>query len=155
MRTAGARGLTLTVACAVGVLGGGVPPDAVAQAAVDTTITIRAAGSTLEFQPPRISVKHGRHVRIRFINDGTLPHNVVVPRRDEDIDALAVAAYGAAESGYVPLAREADLLAYSGLASPGDAVELTFVVPPPGEYTYICLFPGHATSMFGTLRSLH
>lgn len=127
---------------------------AVAQAAADTTITLRAAGSTLEFQPPRISAKHGTRVRLRFVNSGTLPHNVVLPRDEGDIDALALAAYGAAESGYVPVDQKDRLLAYSALASPGDTVELTFVVPPPGEYTYICLFPGHANSMFGTLRSL-
>lgn len=130
------------------------PAGRAGQGSADTTITIRAAGSTLEFQPPRISVKHGTRIRLRFVNDGTLPHNVVLPRNEGDIDALAVAAYDAAESGYVPLKQQEKLLAYSTLASPGDTVNVTFVVPPPGEYTYICLFPGHANSMFGTLRSL-
>jgi plastocyanin len=131
-----------------------VPPSALAQTTVDTTITIRASGSTLEFQPPRVSVKHGTHARIRFVNEGTLPHNVVLPRDPGDIDQLAVEAYTAAETGYVPLTKPDKLLAYSALASPGDTVDVTLVVPPPGEYTYICLFPGHANSMFGTLRSL-
>ncbi|MGH7710137.1 MAG: plastocyanin/azurin family copper-binding protein [Gemmatimonadaceae bacterium] len=45
-------------------------------------------------------------------------------------------------------------MAFTTLASPGQTVEVTLTVPPPGEYTYICLFPGHATSMFGTLRAL-
>ena len=44
----------------------------------DTIITIRASGSTLEFQPARLSVKTGRRVKLRFVNDGTLPHNVVM-----------------------------------------------------------------------------
>jgi len=137
-------------ACAL--LGG--PVAAGAQDAVDTTITIRASGSTLEFVPPRISAKTGKRVRIRFINDGTLPHNVVLPRSEDDIDGLVQAAYGAAETGFVPLGDKTKLIAFTTLASPGQTVEVTLTMPPPGEYTYICLFPGHATSMFGTLRAL-
>ena len=122
--------------------------------AVDTTIVIKASGSTLEFTPPRISVKNGMRVKIRFVNDGTLPHNIVLPKSADDLDALADEAYGAGETNYVPMASKDKLIAYSTLASPGQTVEVTFVVPPPGEYTYMCLFPGHANSMFGILRSL-
>ena len=121
---------------------------------VDTTITIRASGSSLEFQPARIAVKTGLNVRLRFVNDGTLPHNVALPRSDDDLDAIAVAAYQAGETGYIPPAHKDQLIAYTTLASPGQTVEATFVVPPPGEYTYVCLFPGHANSMLGTLRAL-
>jgi azurin len=120
----------------------------------DTTITIRASGSTLEFQPPNISAKNGARVRIRFVNEGTLPHNLVLPRTDDDIDALALAAYQSGASDYVPLEQKDKMVAYTTLASPGQTVEATFVVPPPGEYTYVCLFPGHANTMLGKLRSL-
>lgn len=120
----------------------------------DTTITIRASGSTLEFQPSRISVRTGRRVRLRFVNDGTLPHNVAMPRSDQDLDGMATAAYQASETGYIPMAQKDKLIAYTSLASPGQAVEVTFVVPPPGEYTFVCLFPGHSNSMLGTLRAL-
>lgn len=125
-----------------------------AQPAVDTTITITSTGSTLQFEPPRISVKNGMRVKLVFVNEGTLPHNIVFTRNDDDIDALATAAYQAGETGYVPMEHRDKLIAYSSLASPGQTVEVTFVVPPPGEYTYVCLFPGHPSSMFGVLRSL-
>jgi azurin len=124
------------------------------QAAVDTTITIKAIGSTLEFVPPRISAKTGTRLRIRFVNEGTLPHNVVLPRSEDDIDVLVQAAYAAAETGFVPLGMQEKIISHTALVSPGQTAELTLTVPPPGEYTYICLFPGHATSMFGTLRAL-
>ncbi len=127
---------------------------ALPQGGADTTITIRAAGSTLEFTPTRVSAKAGSRVRIRFVNDGTLPHNLVVPKTDDDIDALALAAYQAGETGYVPLALKEKMVGWTTLASPGQSVEVTFVVPAAGEYTYVCLFPGHANSMLGTLRAL-
>ena len=120
----------------------------------DTTITIRASGSTLEFTPTRVSAKAGARVRIRFVNDGTLPHNLVVPKRDDDIDALAIAAYQAGETGYVPMEQKDKLVGWTALASPGETVEVSFTVPPAGEYTYVCLFPGHSNSMLGTFRAL-
>lgn len=120
----------------------------------DTTITIRASGSTLEFQPARISVKAGLRVRLRFVNDGTLPHNVALPKSEADLDAIATAAYQAGETGYIPAEHRDKLVTYTSLASPGQTVEAEFVVPAPGEYTYVCLFPGHANSMLGTLRAL-
>ena len=132
---------------------GVVIPGSVTQGA-DTTITIRASSSTLEFNPTRVSAKAGTRVRIRFVNDGTLPHNLVLPKKDDDIDALALAAYQAGETGYVPMGMKDKLLSWTTLASPGESVEATFVVPAAGEYTYVCLFPGHANSMLGTLRAL-
>jgi plastocyanin len=133
---------------------GSAVPAANLEQGADTTITIRAAGSTLEFSPARVSAKAGTRLRLRFVNEGTLPHNVVVPRSDDDIDALALAAYQAGETGYVPMDLKARLVGFTALASPGETVEVSFVVPPAGEYTYVCLFPGHSNSMLGTLRAL-
>jgi plastocyanin len=128
--------------------------DAGAQrAAFDTTVTLRAISSTLEFDPAVIAAKHGTRVRIRFVNTGTLPHNLVIVRNEDDIDDLAAAA---AKIGgdFVPVTQKAKLIAYSALASPGQTVEVTFVMPPPGDYTYVCMMTGHSNTMLGKLRSL-
>ena len=124
-----------------------------APAAFATTIVVRASSSTLEFDPPAIAAKHGTRVRLRFANVGTLPHNIVFVRSDDDIDALAAAA-SKAGGDYVPLVHKDKMLAYSTLSSPGQTVDVVFVVPPPGDYTYVCLMSGHANTMLGTLRSL-
>ncbi len=139
---------------AAGALGVTAREGAAPVVAADTTLVLRASGSTLEFVPARLSARSGTRVRMHFINDGTLPHNVVVAKDEDDLDALATAAYSASASGFVPLGDTAKLLVYSKLVSPGETVELSFVMPAPGEYRYVCLFPGHANSMLGTLRSL-
>src|SRR5690349_1223247 len=72
----------------------------------DTTITIKANGSTLEFVPDRIAVKAGTRLTLHFVNEGTYAHSVVVPKKDDDIDALAEAAVNAGESGFVPMAMK-------------------------------------------------
>jgi azurin len=120
----------------------------------DTTIALRSAGSALEFLPARLSVKNGLRVRIRYTNAGTLPHNLAFARSEDDLDAIASAAYAAGATGFVPREHKDKLIAWSSLVSPGQTVDVTFVVPPAGEYPFICLFPGHANMMNGVLRSL-
>lgn len=120
--------------------------------AQDTTITIKAVSSSLEFVPTSIAVKQGTRVKLRLVNEGTLPHNFVLPRSEDDIDALAMAAM--AEGGdYVPDDMKEKLIAFTALASPGQTVEVTFIAPPAGTYTYVCLMSGHAAMMLGTFRS--
>jgi len=131
----------------------GATEPAPVQTPVDTTIVVRANSSTLEFDPPAIAAKAGARVRLQFVNTGTLPHNFVLVKDENDIDALAAAA-SKAGGDYVPLAQKEKMIAYSTLASPGQTVELVFVVPPAGVYTYVCLLSGHSNSMLGTLRAL-
>ncbi len=137
---------------ALGALLGAAP--AGTQDPIAQTLEVRASGSVLEFTPRSLSAKAGTRVRIRFVNDGTFPHNVIIPRDLNEIDDLATAAYSAGESGYVPIEEKARLLAFSTLASPGQTVEFILTMPTAGEYQYVCMYPGHANSMFGTLRSL-
>jgi uncharacterized cupredoxin-like copper-binding protein len=123
--------------------------------AVDTTIAISTTGSNLEFTPSRISAKQGTRVTIRYTNEGTLPHNIVLVKDEHDIDVLGTAAFQAKDTGYVPLQHREKMLAFSELAVPGTTVEITFEVPPAGEYYFVCLYPGHYNMMVGTLRSLN
>ena len=127
---------------------------AAAQAGTDTTITIRASSSALEFIPSSVVVKQGTRVTLRLVNAaGTLPHNFVLVKTDDDIDPLAMAAMQ--EGGdYVPKDQTERMIAYTKLASPGATVEVTFVAPPPGAYPYVCLVSGHSGMMLGTLRSV-
>jgi azurin len=123
-------------------------------AVADTTISIHSTGSNLEFLPSRISAKQGTRVTIRYANEGTLPHNIVLVKDEADINMLGKAAFEAKETGYVPLEHADRLIAYSDLVVPGETVEVTFEVPPAGEYFFVCLYPGHYNMMVGTLRSL-
>lgn len=126
----------------------------VEQAAVDTTITIRSTGTNLEFLPGSVSAKAGTRVRIRYINDATFPHNLVILKDEDDIDKLGLAAFKASKTGYVPMEFEDLMVAHTELATPGSTVEIEFVMPEAGEYAFVCLYPGHYNMMIGTLRSL-
>ena len=43
------------------------------------------------------------------------------------------------------------VLAFTPLAAPKQAAEVTFTAPAPGKYPYICTFPGHYLLMKGVL----
>lgn len=118
---------------------------------VDTTIMLRANGTELIFDPATITLKQGTRVRVRLANMGTFAHNFILARDDSDIDELAQRARDATEN--VPLSLRSKMIVYSNIAQPTKTVETAFVVPPPGEYTYVCLVEGHANTMLGKLRS--
>ena len=118
---------------------------------VDTTITLRANGTELIFDPATITLKQGTRVRLRLANMGTFAHNFILVRDESDIDQLAERARDASES--VPLSLKSKMVVYSNIAQPTKTVETAFVVPPPGDYTYVCLVEGHANTMIGKLRS--
>lgn len=146
----------VVVAAGAFTLLGARPADArTGPAQADTVIEITTTGSNLEFSPSRISAKQGTTVTIRYTNNGTLPHNFVLVKDEGDIDVLGPAAFQAGDTDYVPLQHESRMYAHSPLAKPGETVEVTFEVPPAGEYFFVCLYPGHYNMMVGTLRSLN
>ena len=115
-------------------------------------VTIKPVGDELKFATTEIRAKAGTTLKIVFENTSTLmPHSVVVLKRAEDIETVGMAAMNAAEHDYVPPDHTDKLIAYTAMANPGETVEVTFTVPSPGSYPYICTFPGHYTLMQGTL----
>lgn len=90
---------------------------------------------------------------LRLTNDGELPHDVVVVLSEQAVKPIVLAAYRSIKTEYVPSGFDDDILASTRLVYPGETVEVEFVMPAPGSYTYVCVFPGHAGTMRGTLVS--
>jgi azurin len=109
--------------------------------------------------PVRLEAKAGESVRIVLQNIGSLPkeamgHNVVVLKPGVDVAAFAAAAIAAGPAkNYFPSDREGDTLAHTPLIGPKAKAEASFTAPSePGEYPFICTFPGHfAAGMKGVL----
>lgn len=122
---------------------------------VDEVVTIKAVGSKLEYETTDIELVAGTTVTLRFDNsESSMPHNVVVLKNRDDIRSVGIAALQAQQTDYVPESESDKMIAHTVLARPGDVVEVTFEVPPPGEYPYICTYPGHFQTMRGTLTSV-
>ena len=103
------------------------------------------------FDVTRFYVTTGQQVHVTFENKGTgqLPHNwvLVKPGKEASYAAFVVEK---ADAGYYQ--DSPDVIAHVDLAPPGGKSETTFTAPSePGDYPYICSFPGHYMMMKGTL----
>jgi len=119
-------------------------------------VTLKVTGNTLEeiaYSKDTIEVPTDALVKLEFINEGTeLPmiHNFVVTKAG-NYKAVALAGEKIGSSGnYIP--PDAELLAVSPLALPGQTVVVEFKTPPkPGVYDFGCTYPEHWKMMHGTL----
>ena len=121
------------------------------------TIEIEAQ-DTMKWNVTKITAKPGEALRIKLTSKGVIPkvamaHNFVLLAPGTDAAALVKAGSNSRDTDYIPVAEKAKVLAMTGLAGPGETVEVTFKVPSaPGTYEFICSFPGHYTlGMKGTL----
>ena len=119
------------------------------------TVVLEPVGNQMKYDVTEITATAGSQLKIVFKNTATSPamvHNVALLEQDAPIEEVGMAAMKAGkDSGFIP-DHEA-LLAYTAMAEPGEEVEVEFTVPPPGEYPYVCLYPGHYVMMRGVLRS--
>ncbi|MBA2355900.1 MAG: Azurin, partial [Acidobacteria bacterium] len=111
-------------------------------------------GVDLSYSVTTIRAKAGDTLTVRY--DATaseMAHNIVLLRSEADIQPVGTAALAAYGSDYIPPDKMDRIVSHSALAYPGETIEWTFVVPPPGIYPYICTFSGHFTMMQGRLIS--
>lgn len=130
-------------------------PAAPAAPATVTAVEI-TANDALQFSVNAFTVKAGTDVTVTLKNIGTQPkeamgHNFVVLNAGTDVAAFAASAMTAKDTDYVP-AGSTDVLAHTKVLGPGETEALTFKAPTtPGEYTFICSFPGHSGTMKGVM----
>ncbi len=114
----------------------------------------------MRFELTEFTAMPGEPLRVRFRNVGQQPkdrmgHNWLLldSVSETEFHALAVDA-ARRPPDYLPEDRSA-VLAYTGVLGPGEAEEVDFYAPEtPGEYRYVCTFPGHYIVMQGRLRVL-
>ncbi|GAB3679477.1 azurin [Salinisphaera aquimarina] len=126
-------------------------------AAQAKTVEIEGMNS-LKFSKESITVKPGEKVTIKLSNNSKLPaaamaHNWVLLKADANPQKFDEAAVNAKDSDYIPSDMSDQVIAHTGLVAGGSSDTVTFTAPDkPGDYTYICSFPGHfAAGMKGTL----
>jgi azurin len=98
-------------------------------------------------------VKAGSKVRLIFNNNDDMTHNVVIvaPGAADDVgnQSLTLGLKGP-EMNYVP--ATAKVLYHTALLQPNSSESIYFLAPSkPGEYPFICSYPGHASVMRGVL----
>lgn len=118
-----------------------------------TVIEILSTGIQMSYSVTEIQAKAGTTLRILYINDGDMSHNIVLLNEEADIRPVGIAALQAMSSDWIPEKEKHRIIAHSELAYAGDTIEFSFKVPPPGTYPYICTYSAHWTQMQGRLIS--
>jgi len=117
-------------------------------------LTISTDGDLLAFKPAQLTCQTGVHVRLTFYHMGKYI------RQDHDwvltvpgaASAVAKAGLQAGESaGYLP-AADRRVLAATPLCGKGEQVSVEFIAPAPGDYPFMCSYPGHDQFMHGVLH---
>jgi len=125
---------------------------------VDRTVTLHPKKNLLKYKETEFTVAPGETIKLVFENTATSPsmlHNVVVLNTEPKKEVLwRVGEAGVAageDQEYVP--DDEAVLTATPMADPGETVSVTFTVPEePGAYGYLCTFPGHYVSMYGTMH---
>tara|TARA_R110002074_G_scaffold400203_1_gene595134 strand:+ start:2986 stop:6480 length:3495 start_codon:yes stop_codon:yes gene_type:complete len=118
-------------------------------------ITIKTITNEMKFDVTRFEVKAGEQVALVLENPDFMQHNLVItqPGKKEAVGTAAdkmAADPNAANLNYVP--QTSDVLFATALLNPDDTYTLKFKAPTtPGEYPFICTFPGHWRIMQGVM----
>ena len=110
----------------------------------------------LKFDTELLSVKVGSKVKLVFNNNDDMQHNLVVtlPGMANKVGEKGMAlGLKGPEMNYVPNLPE--VIANSKILEPGTNETIYFTVPnKPGDYQFVCTYPGHYLAMQGILRIL-
>jgi len=122
-------------------------------AAPTIELQIASVANTMAYDKTKLTVPTGATVHLTIKNNATmatLPHNWVLVKPGSEAKVAADGLKLGEPAGYFDV-RNTDALAHTPLAKPGETAEVTFTAPAPGDYPYICTFPGHYLMMKGVL----
>lgn len=153
----------LVISAAAGALLSGCgQKDASAPAAGAQSGTVRVieitAGDTMKFSVTALEAKPGEQLKVVLTNSGTIPkevmgHNWILLKAGSDAAAFSAAAATAKDTEYVPSSLQDQIIARIALLGPHNSGAAEFSAPgAPGEYPFLCSFPGHfQAGMHGVL----
>jgi len=119
---------------------------------------IITGNDTMQFEKREFTVKSGEKVELEFKNIGKLPkiamgHNLVILK--QGISSLKfgqkVMSLGASATNVLPEGSMEDVIAATKLLGPGESETILFTAPEPGDYQFVCSFPGHFAMMRGIM----
>ena len=113
---------------------------------------------TMKFNLTTIEAAPGESMRVELKNIGKMPkqamaHNFILlqPMPDTELNAIGITASMAAPK-YLPKDMSKVIAHSTRMLGPGESEPIEFNAPTePGEYPYICTFPGHFATMRGKL----
>ena len=119
-------------------------------------IALGVISGQMKFSQTTITARPGQRIEITLNNTDDMPHNIVIFRRGT-VAQYEKELFGSLNEpnaqlrGFVP--DSPNVLVASRLLNAGESTVVTFDAPSePGEYPFVCSFPGHWATMRGVLR---
>jgi len=120
----------------------------------EANLTI-SGGDDMKFDNNYFEVKKGQKVTLTLKHTGvatveTMGHNWVLLKAGTDIAEFGNKAVNAQATDYIPESEAGNIIAHTKLIGGGESTSITFDAPSePGEYPFLCSFPGHYAMMQG------
>jgi len=126
----------------------------------DTVREITVKGTdNMKFDATLIEAEPGETVRITLVVESNLPkasmaHNIAILDQNVDTEEFVMASMTEKDNEYIALSFEENVIAATEMIGGGETSTIEFTVPEtPGDYDYVCTFPGHYFGgMVGVLR---
>lgn len=116
------------------------------------------ADDKMKYSLTAFEVKPGQQVSVTLTNVGTSPkasmgHNCIVLKQNTNVPKFLDEGSMHAAQNYIAPEFAKDVIASTKLLGPGESDTVTFTAPfVPGDYVFICAFPGHyASGMHGLM----
>ncbi|MEO6914224.1 MAG: plastocyanin/azurin family copper-binding protein, partial [Chitinophagaceae bacterium] len=123
---------------------------------IDQVIILKTVKDAMKYDKQLLTAKAGTTLQIVVQNTDFMQHNFVL-LRPKSMEKVGAAADKLAQEpdgvkmNYIP--KMPEVLAATPLINPGGKFTVTIKLPDtPGDYPYICTFPGHWRIMNGILR---
>lgn len=113
----------------------------------------------LKFSVELIEASPGETIRMTLEVVSNMPktamgHNIAIVDKDADVQEFVMQSMSAKDNEYIAPALEDQVVAFTKMIGGGETSVIEFTVPDePGDYVYVCTFPGHYfAGMKGILR---
>ncbi|MVM29470.1 auracyanin family protein [Spirosoma sp. HMF4905] len=108
----------------------------------------------LKFDVDKLEVKAGSKIKLVFNNNDDMLHNCVITKpgaANAVGDAALKLNLNGPKMNYVP--NSPNVLFHTNILQPETSETIYFLAPTePGDYQFVCSFPGHSSLMQGTLK---
>lgn len=114
---------------------------------------------SMKFDVTLIEAKPGETIRLTLETKSNMPkaamaHNIAIVDLGVNVEKFVLASMAEPDNEYIAPSYEDNVIANTKMIGGGEISTIEFTVPDtPGEYEYVCTFPGHYFGgMKGVLR---
>ena len=128
-----------------------------AENAMEPISIVLTGNDQMRYNKQKLEVPAGATIKLTLKNIGQLPkaamgHNFVLLPRGTDIVAFCMAGITSPQTDYIAEDKKDLVLAKTKILGPREKQTIAFTAPEePGDYPYVCTFPGHVALMNGIM----